>query len=114
MQQLSTKVYKNDFVTTFPGDESGELRSRPTPKMLYSKALPTPVTAPALLAWSDELAGELGIQAPDEKDIAVLAGNLVTPSMYPFAACYAGHQFGNWAGQLGDGRAITLGAWETD
>ena len=32
--------------------------------------------------------------------------------MYPYAACYAGHQFGNWAGQLGDGRAITLGEWE--
>jgi serine/tyrosine/threonine adenylyltransferase len=113
MEQLSTKIYTHEFVKTFPGDESGELRSRQTPGMLYSKAVPTPVTAPALLAWSNELASELGIQAPDENDIAILAGNLVTPSMYPYAACYAGHQFGNWAGQLGDGRAINLGTWET-
>ena len=41
--------------------------------------------------------------------VQVLGGNVVTPGMKPYAACYGGHQFGNWAGQLGDGRAITLG-----
>jgi uncharacterized protein YdiU (UPF0061 family) len=39
----------------------------------------------------------------------VLAGNRLVPGMQPYAACYGGHQFGSWAGQLGDGRAITLG-----
>jgi uncharacterized protein YdiU (UPF0061 family) len=39
----------------------------------------------------------------------VFAGNQLLPGMEPYAACYGGHQFGNWAGQLGDGRAITLG-----
>ena len=39
----------------------------------------------------------------------MLAGNRVVPGMAPYAACYGGHQFGTWAGQLGDGRAITLG-----
>jgi uncharacterized protein YdiU (UPF0061 family) len=113
MQNLSDKGYKKEFVNAFDGDESGELQPRQTPGVLYSKVAPTPVKNPALLAWSDELAGELGIENPNEKDVKVLGGNLITPSMYPYAACYAGHQFGNWAGQLGDGRAITLGEWET-
>jgi uncharacterized protein YdiU (UPF0061 family) len=114
MQSLSAKEYKNEFVNTFDGDESGELRPRQTPGVLYSKAIPTPVNKSTLLAWSEELAQELGIQKPsDQKDVDILGGNLVTSSMHPYAACYAGHQFGHWAGQLGDGRAITLGEWET-
>jgi serine/tyrosine/threonine adenylyltransferase len=113
MQSLRAKEYKNEFVNNFPGDETGDLRPRQTPGVLYSQAQPTPVREPKLLAWSDELARELGIQKPsDEKDITILSGNLVTPTMQPYAACYAGHQFGNWAGQLGDGRALTLGEWE--
>lgn len=114
MQRLSSKEYKNDFVSTFDGDESGNLQPRQTPGVLYSKAIPTPVKQPALLAWSDELAKELGIEKPTaQQDIDILGGNFVTDTMHPYAACYAGHQFGNWAGQLGDGRAITLGEWVT-
>lgn len=112
MTSLSTKEYNKEFVNTFAGDETGNLSPRQTPGVLYSKALPTPVSNPKLLAWSEELAHELGILKPAEDDINILGGNLVTPSMYPYAACYAGHQFGHWAGQLGDGRAITLGEWE--
>ncbi|WP_233218934.1 protein adenylyltransferase SelO [Adhaeribacter arboris] len=113
MESLSSKIYKNEFVNTFPGDESGNLKPRQTPGMLYSKAIPTPVRNPKLLAWSEDLARELEIQEPSEEDVNILGGNRVTESMYPYAACYAGHQFGNWAGQLGDGRAITLGEWST-
>lgn len=114
MESLRAKEYKNEFVSNFPGDESGSLKPRQTPGVLYSKAVPTPVKKPTLLAWSDELAQELGIQKPTGQDeIDILGGNLVTPTMHPYAACYAGHQFGNWAGQLGDGRAITLGEWQT-
>src|SRR5690606_4609169 len=91
----------------------GDLHPRQTPGMLYSKAVPTAVRKPELIAWSAELADSLGIAEPNHDDIQVLGGNLVTPTMYPYAACYAGHQFGNWAGQLGDGRAITLGEWKT-
>ena len=114
MERLLSKTYSNDFVSTFEGDESGDRRPRQTPGVLYSKALPTPVREPKLLAWSEELAEELGIQKPtDPTEIAILSGNHITTSMQPYAACYAGHQFGNWAGQLGDGRAITLGEWKT-
>lgn len=109
---MSAKTYRNDFVNNFDGDESGLLHPRQTPGVLYSKSIPSPVRKPTLLAWSDDLAKELGIREPDETDVNILAGNSVTSSMHPYAACYAGHQFGQWAGQLGDGRAITLGEWE--
>ncbi len=114
MQNLSSKIFDNEFTSTFTGDESGNRGSRQTPRVLYSKAIPTPVAHPTLLAWSQDLASELAIQHPEnQSDIAILAGNLITPSMYPYAACYGGHQFGSWAGQLGDGRAITLGEWKS-
>ncbi len=113
MKNLSSKLFKTKFVDTFPGDDSGSTHARQTPGVLYSKALPTPVAKPELVAWSAELAESLGIAEPGPDDIQILGGNLVTPTMYPYAACYAGHQFGTWAGQLGDGRAITLGEWET-
>lgn len=127
MKHLSKREFKNDFVNNFEGDESGNITPRQTPGVLYSKALPTPVKKVTLLAWSEDLAKELEIEKPgpqlqnesdDDKsvyqnDINILGGNLVTPSMHPYAACYAGHQFGNWAGQLGDGRAVTLGELQT-
>ncbi|MDB5119940.1 MAG: hypothetical protein JWN56_1158 [Sphingobacteriales bacterium] len=112
MNKLHLKAFKNTFISNFSGDQSGSVIPRQTPGVLYSKAVPTPVKNPELLAWSDELATQLEIEYPDKEDIDILGGNLVTPTMYPYAACYAGHQFGNWAGQLGDGRAITLGEWE--
>ena len=110
MKDLKEAQFQNEFVDHFPGDHSGEKRSRQTPGVLYSTVHPTPVRSPELIAWSEELASELGLARPsDPTAIGVLAGNHVLPSMKPYAACYAGHQFGNWAGQLGDGRAITLG-----
>lgn len=111
MESLSTKIFKNEFTDTFKGDLSGLLNPRQTPGVFYAKAIPSPVNAPKLLAWSEELAAELEIAAPEQLDIDILGGNLISASMFPYAACYAGHQFGNWAGQLGDGRAITLGEW---
>ena len=112
MQSLSSKNFRNDFVSRFKGDESGDLSPRQTPGVVYSKAIPTPVKEPRLLAWSHDLSRELQIADPKDEDVEILAGNKITASMDPYAARYAGHQFGNWAGQLGDGRAITLGEWE--
>lgn len=111
MTQLSKGRFERNFVTQFPGDETGNRKPRQTPRQLFAKAVPTPVKEPRLLAWSDELAQQLGLGQPTDEDILVLGGNHVSASMYPYAACYGGHQFGHWAGQLGDGRAITLGEW---
>jgi uncharacterized protein YdiU (UPF0061 family) len=124
MNNLIEIQFKSEFVNNFDGDDSGNTTPRQTPGMLYSKALPTPVKKVILLAWSDDLANELEIERPASEpssdgdgtaqdDVNILGGNLVTASMQPYAACYAGHQFGHWAGQLGDGRAITLGELQT-
>ncbi len=114
MQPISKLYFHKEFVSNFPGDESGNLTPRQTPGVLWSAAAPTPVKAARLIGWSEQLASDLGIDKPvTQRDVDVLAGNLVTESMHPYAACYAGHQFGNWAGQLGDGRAITLGEIKT-
>jgi serine/tyrosine/threonine adenylyltransferase len=113
MAGLKEKEFQNDFVQTFEGDDSGDRTPRQTPGKLYSRAAPTPVEAPKLLAWSQDLADEMEIDSPAEDEVEILAGNKATDSMKPYAACYAGHQFGNWAGQLGDGRAITLGEWSS-
>jgi uncharacterized protein YdiU (UPF0061 family) len=82
------------------------------PDRFYTRLAPTPVRAPALLRVNDVLARELGIDpaalaGPD--GVAVLAGNAVPPGADPLAQAYAGHQFGGWSPQLGDGRAILLG-----
>lgn len=112
MESLVNKKYQSQFVAHFPGDDSGSLLPRPTPGALWAMAMPTKVRSPKLLAWSQDLANSLGMEHPREPlEVAVLAGNYVTETMRPYAACYAGHQFGSWAGQLGDGRAITLGEW---
>lgn len=110
MNNLSDIVFRNDFIESFLGDDSGSTMPRQTPGMFYSKTLPTPVEKVTLLAWSDDLAEELELTKPtSQKEIDILGGNVVAPTMIPYAARYGGHQFGNWAGQLGDGRAITLG-----
>lgn len=114
MESLATKKFTNKFTGQFPGDRSGASTPRQTPGVLYSLAEPTRVSTPRLLAWSDSLARELEIAFPEKEDLEILAGNRITPSMEPFAQCYGGHQFGRWAGQLGDGRAISLGEWTTN
>ncbi|MBC6605433.1 YdiU family protein [Hymenobacter sp. BT188] len=110
-QQLDQADFQNSFVEELRGEASRNKNPRQVPGYHYSRIEPTPVRDPHLLAWSDDLGGFLGIARPDERGPAVdaLAGNLITDSMKPFAARYGGHQFGHWAGQLGDGRAISLG-----
>ena len=74
--------------------------------------MPTPLPAPHLVAGSAALAALLGLtpEALATEDVlATLSGNCVPASSLPLAAVYSGHQFGVWAGQLGDGRAILLG-----
>jgi uncharacterized protein YdiU (UPF0061 family) len=90
MEKLTTKHYRNDFVSAFAGDSSGDKTPRLTPGVFYSKTEPTPVSKPELLAWSEDLAAELGIAKPTtDEEVAVLAGNLVAPSMQPYAVCRA-------------------------
>lgn len=79
------------------------------PAQMFTPQLPTPVAAPAIFARNDALAALLGIDlhAPDAAQI--FAGNHIPAGASPIATVYAGHQFGHWNPQLGDGRAILLG-----
>jgi uncharacterized protein YdiU (UPF0061 family) len=106
---LRDLAFDNSFVRELPADAELANIPRQVAGAAYTRVAPTPVAEPRLLAWSDELAARLGLGRPSPEAVQVLAGNRVLPGMQPYAARYGGHQFGHWAGQLGDGRAITLG-----
>ena len=80
------------------------------PDRFFVRQTPVPVAAPAVLAVNADLARRLGID-PDRlaADPALLAGNRLPDGAEPIAQAYAGHQFGGWVPQLGDGRALLLG-----
>jgi len=109
---LDDVCFENTFVRDLPADPVLTNRPRQVENACYTRVEPTPVAAPRLLAWSEELGAFLGMARPATAPglvVDVFAGNRVLPGMQPYAARYGGHQFGHWAGQLGDGRAITLG-----
>jgi uncharacterized protein YdiU (UPF0061 family) len=77
---------------------------------LYEPWAPAPAPAPRLLAFNDELAGELGLDAAALRAAeAIFAGNAVPDGASPVAMAYSGHQFGGYSPRLGDGRALLLG-----
>ncbi|MCC6915438.1 MAG: YdiU family protein [Rhodospirillaceae bacterium] len=82
------------------------------PERFYQRIDPTPVAAPSLIRVNAPLARELGLDPSaltSPEAAAILAGNVVAPGSEPLAMAYAGHQFGNFVPQLGDGRAILIG-----
>jgi uncharacterized protein YdiU (UPF0061 family) len=104
--------FDNRFVRELPGDTDGINMPRQVYDALWSAVKPTAVASPRLLAHSPEVAALLGWTDADigSEDFApVFGGNQLLAGMQPYAACYGGHQFGGWAGQLGDGRAMSLG-----
>jgi len=82
------------------------------PERFYARLAPTPVAAPRLVKINRQFAIELGLD-PDAlaspEGVEILAGNRIAPGSEPIALAYAGHQFGGFVPQLGDGRAILLG-----
>jgi uncharacterized protein YdiU (UPF0061 family) len=82
----------------------------------FTELLPTALPAPYWVSRNEALARELGLQAPwfeSQEALALFTGNQVAEGARPLASVYSGHQFGQWAGQLGDGRAILLGELQT-
>lgn len=99
------------FLRQLPGDPVTSNVPRQVTGALWSRVAPTPVRQPSLLAYSKEVASALGLseaQVESPEFAEVFAGNRLWPGMDSYASCYGGHQFGHWAGQLGDGRAINL------
>ncbi|MDQ3286772.1 MAG: YdiU family protein [Pseudomonadota bacterium] len=108
---MQTLQFDNALVRELPGDPEAGPRLRQVAQT-WSSVEPTPVEAPAVLAYSAEMLQRLGLGEADASApwfAQVFGGNALLPGMQPYAVNYGGHQFGHWAGQLGDGRAISLG-----
>jgi uncharacterized protein YdiU (UPF0061 family) len=102
---------KNTFTKELPADVVEENTTRQVENAAFSYVSPKPTAKPKVLHVSQEIASELNISKKEMQSEffkKIVTGNEIYPNTTPYAMCYAGHQFGNWAGQLGDGRAINL------
>ncbi len=111
-KSLKALVFDNRFYDELPADP--EIRNFPRQVIgaCYSKVNPAQVRKPELLSYAQEVADLLDLDSEScESDqfTCVFTGNELLEGMQPYAQCYGGMQFGSWAGQLGDGRAINLG-----
>ena len=100
------------YVNDVPGDPEQRNVRRQVNGAGWSPVEPTATAGPTLIAHSLEVAEQLGINedtVASDRFARVFSGNELIDGMQPHAMNYGGHQFGNWAGQLGDGRAIALG-----
>ena len=112
LKTLEAMTFDNRFTRELPADPEIENHCRQVTGACFSRVLPTKVSQPSLVAYAWEVAEELNLSkeiCESQSFIEVFSGNSLLTGMDPHATCYGGHQFGNWAGQLGDGRAINLG-----
>ncbi|MFM2394083.1 MAG: hypothetical protein RLZZ546_2065 [Bacteroidota bacterium] len=100
-----------DFINELPSDPRSDNEQRQVSQSCYSFIHPKKVLQPKLLSYSKSLINELKLQECDvlsEEFLNVFSGKSIYKGSTPYSMCYGGHQFGYWAGQLGDGRAINL------
>lgn len=116
MQKLNLN-FNNTFRKKLPCDPIEETYPRQVEHAAYSQAMPINVKQPETIIVAIEVTElfKFTNEFVDSEDFAqVFTGNQLIAGMEPYAMCYGGFQFGNWAGQLGDGRAINLGEVITD
>ncbi|WP_179316028.1 protein adenylyltransferase SelO [Winogradskyella undariae] len=102
---------KDSFNRELPSDPSAQNSRRQVSEATHSFVTPKIPSQPKLLHVSKEMLEAIGLDELDAKSndfLETFSGAKVYPDTKPYAMAYAGHQFGNWAGQLGDGRAINL------
>jgi serine/tyrosine/threonine adenylyltransferase len=102
---------KDTFNIELPADPIAANGRRQVENACFSYVTPRVPTNPQFVHLNTEFAFELGFTAEDLENpefLQIISGQKVLENTNPFAMCYGGHQFGNWAGQLGDGRAINL------
>ena len=109
-KSLDSLRWVSRFLDQTPGDKIVGGTARQVPGACWSRVKPTPTPNPIVRLWSSEMAAVLDIPRGDDD---LLGGKKITSGMDCYAQRYGGYQFGNWAGQLGDGRAITLGEVDT-
>ncbi|WP_452598062.1 protein adenylyltransferase SelO [Pontimicrobium sp. MEBiC01747] len=99
------------FIKELPADPIKENSRRQVAEACFSYVTPKKTAKPELLHVSLDMLTAIGLsqeEASTPTFLKIITGNKILPNTSPFAMCYGGHQFGNWAGQLGDGRAINL------
>ena len=104
--------FNYQFLQTLPADPITENFTRQVTNTCYSQVMPVTPPNPSLISVSQDLANQFTFTQAELQSqwfLDLVSGNKILPGMQPYALCYGGHQFGNWAGQLGDGRAINLG-----
>ena len=109
---MSMHPLSSVFTDELPGDPDQSNISRQVSGACYSEVLPKGMASPQLLSLSTEMAEELGLEAEYCHTVefaGIMTGTTLAKGSKPYAMCYGGHQFGHWAGQIGDGRAINLG-----
>ncbi|WP_296377968.1 YdiU family protein [Winogradskyella sp.] len=102
---------KSNFTEELPGDPIKTNTRRQVNEACFSYVTPKKTTNPKLIHVATDFSKDLGFTNEDLKSkdfINIVTGNKVLEKTNPYAMCYGGHQFGRWAGQLGDGRAINL------
>lgn len=114
---LSRLKFDNRLLNKLPADNETGNFCRSVENAAYSFVAPTTSPNAKLIAVSEDFAEQLGFTKKEinsEEFAQVMTGNQLLDGMQPYALCYGGHQFGQWAGQLGDGRAINLGELITE
>jgi len=106
--------FDNRTLERLPVESSGDyLVQRPIPNACFSQVEPTPIAAPQLVALSSEALALIGVKSSDvdadDEFLAQMSGNEKIDGARYAAHCYCGHQFGNFAGQLGDGATMYIG-----
>jgi len=102
---------KDTFNKLLPADPVLENSRRQVQEACYSFVLPAKTKSAEMIHVSNEMLDAIGLskkEAGSKEFLDIFSGNEILEDTNPYAMCYGGHQFGNWAGQLGDGRAINL------
>ncbi len=111
---MKSSSFDNRFLQELAADPNTQNTPRQVFGAIWSSVTPEPSPQPEWIAVSTEVCGLLGLsseQVHQQDWLQALSGGTLIEGMQSYATCYGGHQFGNWAGQLGDGRAIYLGEW---
>jgi uncharacterized protein YdiU (UPF0061 family) len=109
MTQFSKIKINSHFSEELPADKSIINHPRQVNNSCFSYVETKQPLNPKMVHYSNSFTNDLGIEVNNsEKDLELLSGAIKFPDFSPYAMCYGGHQFGHWAGQLGDGRAINI------
>lgn len=112
IQSIQDISFDNSFTRHLPSDPNLHNDRRQVEKACFSFVQPKSTPKSTAISYSSDMAETLNMSEQfcnSNEFLQLVSGNLQLDGMQPYAMCYGGHQFGNWAGQLGDGRAINLG-----